>query len=147
MLKNEVNRLVAQGIAAAEEGNTLVALVHFENALRLAPTPLVGSYLGYCLARERRQLQRGRALCQQALEADPNTSTHYLNLPRIQLLGGQKPKAIATFRHGLKFGRNPHIVKELKRLGLRKAPVFAGLDRGHLLNRFTGKVLSRLKLR
>ncbi len=147
MIKNEANRLVAQGIAAAEEGNTLVALVHFENALRLSPTPLVGSYLGYCLARERRQLQRGLALCQQAIEADPNNGTHYLNLARVQLLSGQKAKAITSLRKGLKFGRNPHIVEELKRLGLRKAPVFGGLERSHLLNRFTGKVLSRLKLR
>jgi len=66
---------------------------------------------------------------------------------RILLLAGRRDRAIMVFRQGLKASPNPRIISELKKLGLRKPPVFANLDRQHLLNRVSGKVLSKLGLR
>lgn len=147
MADENLRRMIAQGIAAANQENTLMALVHLENAAREEASPLLNSYLGYCLAKERHQLARGLALCQQAIQDEPQKTDHYLNLGRIYLLAGQKNQAISTLRRGLKVGRNPRIVQELKKLGLRKSPVFSGLERNHPANKYAGILLQRLGFR
>lgn len=147
MSGEDLHSLLRKGIAAADEGQTLVGLLHLENAVKLGSTPLLLSYLGYCSARERRQFRKGLALCQEALEAEPNNSQHYLNQGRIYLEAGQKNLAIKAFRRGLKLGKNRQIADELRLLGLRKTPVFASLPRDNPLNRFAGKLLTRLGMR
>lgn len=147
MTATELNSLIDRGMTAIERGNTLMALLFFEDAAILKRTPAVLSCLGYCLAREHRQLQKGTSLCLEAMQKDPHNALHYLNLGRIYLLARQKQLAIQTFRRGLKTGRNPQIIQELKRLGIRKRPVFSGLHREHPLNRFFGVFFSRLGMR
>jgi tetratricopeptide (TPR) repeat protein len=144
MMNNEQpQRLLEQAMAAAEEGNTLLALMQLERLPADCRPPLAWSYLGLCLARERRQYRRGQGLCQQALQQEPANSRHYLNLGRIYLLAGRKSLAIAAFRRGLKFGRDRAIMDELKALGLRRAPVFSAFDRSHLVNRLAGRLRQR----
>ena len=138
---------VERGEAAAEQGNTLVALFHLENAALLGCTPTLASYLGYCLAQERRQFKKGAGLCREALKQEPEQAIHYLNLGRVYLAAGEKVLAIKTFRQGLKFGRNRLIVEQLKKLGIRKQPVFCALSRSHPLNKHFGLLFTRLGMR
>ena len=140
-------QLVEKGIAAADQGNTLDALLHFETAASLGSTPTLSSYLGYCLARERRQFKEGTGLCRQALLKEPEQAVHYLNLGRVLLAAQEKQLAITTFQRGLKRGRHRLILEELKKLGMRKPPVVPFLSRSHSLNRFLGMVLTRLHMR
>lgn len=143
----EGGKLIEAGVAAAEAGNTLLALMHFEEASRTLQPPLLKSYLGYCLTREKKDAQKGIALCEEALRLEPANSLHYLNLARIFLLVGRKPKAIAMLRKGLKFQRNKAIIELLQSLGVRREPVFSSLPRDHPLNRYAGILLCRLGLR
>lgn len=143
----ELNELIAKGMAALEKKNTLVALLLFDEAVAIKRTPTVLSCLGYCLAQEHRKWQKGTSLCLDAIRQDPHNALHYLNLGRIYLLAGQKQLAIQTFRKGLKTGRNPQIIQELKQLGLRRRPVFSALRREHPLNRYFGIVFARLGMR
>ncbi len=138
---------VKRGVAAAEQGNTLEALFHLETAALLESTPTLTSYLGYCLARERHQYKKGARLCLEALKEEPQQTLHYLNLARVYLAAGEKARAIRTMRQGLKLGRNRLLLEELKRLGLRKQPVFRSLARGHPLNKHAGLIFSRLGIR
>lgn len=147
MPDKELNTLIRKGLAELEKGNTLLALVHFEDAARLDDSPLVRSHLAYCLARERRQLQKAATLCSTALQEEPGNPVHYLNLGRIYLLAGQKNRAIQTWRRGLKIGRIPQIVEELKKLGTRKPPVLKALGREHPANRYLGILLQKLGMR
>lgn len=147
MPDRELNNLIKKGVAAVEKGNTLLALVHFEDAAKLEDSPLVHSYLAFCLAKERRQLQKALTLCAEALQREPNNPVHYLNLGRIYLLAGQKTRAIQTLRRGLKAGRNRQIVDELKRLGHRRQPVLGTLGREHPLNKYLGILLKKLGMR
>ncbi len=135
--------LLERAVAAAEEGNTMLALMHLEHLPEDCRPPLAWSYLGYCIARERRQYRRGVNFCQQALQQDAANQIHYLNLGRIYLLAGQKSRAINTLRRGLKFGRDPRLVGELKQLGVRRPPIFPALDRAHPLNRLAGRLRHR----
>ena len=139
--------LTNKGIAAADKGETLVALLHLENASKLGSSPLLASYLGYCLASERRQFRKGIALCQEAIKVEPKQVLHYLNLGRTYLEAGQKPLAIQTFRQGLRLGRNRLIAEQLAILGIRKPPVFASLGRNNPVNQIAGRLLARLGIR
>jgi tetratricopeptide (TPR) repeat protein len=147
MTNAELKYLITQGTFAVERGNFLLGLVHFEAASEIEKTPTVDSYLGLCLAGERRQFQRALALCGVACQRDPTNSLHYLNLGRVYLIAGQKSNAIRIFRRGLKIGRNPRIVTELKNLGVRKPPVMAVLPRENPLNKYLGLLSAKLGFR
>jgi len=138
---------VERGAAAAEQGNTLGALIHLENAALHGSTPLLASYLGYCLARERHQFEQGATLCLEALEQEPGQAIHYLNLGRVYAAAGQRELTIKTLYRGLELGGNCLILEELKRLGIRKEPVFRSLPRSHPLNKYLGLLFARLGIR
>jgi tetratricopeptide (TPR) repeat protein len=147
MTDQDFREQVKRGVAAAEQSNTLEALFYLENAALLRTTPTLTSYLGYCLARERRQFKKGAGLCLEALKQEPQQAIHYLNLGRVYLAAGEKVRAIKTLRQGLKLGRNRLILEELKKLGIRKQPVFRSLSRGHPLNKHAGLLFTRLGMR
>ena len=146
-MHEDLHSLISKGEKALASGETLVALVYFETAARLSPAPAIKSALAYCLARERQQYQKALALCREALGADPADPRHYYHLGRTYLLAGQKTQAIAAFRRGLKQQRYQPIIDELRRLGVRKPPVFTSLPRDHILNRSAGILLTRLGTR
>lgn len=147
MPDQELNNLIRKGLAEMERNNTMLALIHFEDAAKLEDSPLVRSYLAFCLAREHRQMQKAAALCTGALQDEPGNPVHYLNLGRIYLLAGQKNRAIQTWRRGLKFGHHPQIAAELRNLGRRKPPVLKSLGREHPLNKQLGRLLQKFGLR
>ena len=147
MASQEFHKLVERGAAAAERGNTLDALFHLESALRYGSTPRLNSYLGYCLAKERREFKEAADLCLEALKLEPAQAVHYLNLGRVYLAAGQKAAAIRALRRGVKFGKSRAIIEELKRLGIRKAPVVSSLPRNHPVNKHLGLLFKRFGVR
>lgn len=147
MTTDNLNQLVTNGLDALQRGDTLQGLVRFEQAYALARTPLVSSYYGYCLALEGQSLKLARACCRDAIRAEPANSLHYLHLGRVYLLAGKRRKAIRTFHLGLVHGPDPRIVLELKRLGIRRSPVFPALPRRHPINRIFGRLLHWAGLR
>ncbi len=144
MSLSSFTKLIDQGIAALNRDDTFNALVFFQEAADLETPPVVLSCLGYCLAKEQGETRKGVSLCLQALQQDPGDVLHYLNLGRSYLVAGQKPLAVRTFRKGMKIKRHPGIVAEMKKLGLRRKPVFSSLSRENLLNRYTGFLLHHL---
>ncbi|OHB25627.1 MAG: hypothetical protein A2X84_05395 [Desulfuromonadaceae bacterium GWC2_58_13] len=146
-MATDLEQLIAKGLSALEEGHALVAAMHFEAAAKINRTPTVASCLGYCLAKEYQQFQMGSSMCVSALKQEPDNALHYLNLARIQDLAGQRQKALATLRKGLRQKGHHQIVAELRRLGLRKSPIFPHLSRDNPLNKYGGKIFKRLGLR
>lgn len=142
MSTEQFQTLVRKGLKSMHDGDTLMALIHFEEAARIDKPPLVRSCLAYCLAKEKKNYGKAIAMGLSARQENPQKSLHYLNLGRIYLLADRKRSAIATFRQGLKMERNPEIVAELRKLGLRKPPPLSALPREHLLNRLLGKCLT-----
>ncbi len=147
MTATEAEQEFARGLAAFRKGNSPAALTHFEKAAQLAALPLHLSYLGYCIARERGQLKRGIALCQDALAHEPAHAVHFLNLGRIHLVAGNKLEAIRIFREGLSHGPSQELVAELDTLGTRKPPVIKALHRNNPITKYLGMLLHRLGLR
>ena len=159
------SEVVQKAIAAVDWGDTLHGLIALESVPALREIPVANSYLAYCMAKERGQYREAIRLCEAALKAEPHNPAHYLNLGRILMLTKQKAKALATFRKGLSTdavtekspaaespadGRAKQqalILAELRRLGIRKRPPFPSLPREHPLNRVTGRVLAKFRLR
>jgi len=143
-MSDTISSLLQRAERALERDETLVALLQLEAAHAIEPLPGVKSKLAYCLARERRQYKQARALCLEALNAEPNNPDHYYQLSRIHLLTGKKQASMKTLRKGLKFKRHQPIIDELNRLGFRKEPYFTSLPREHFLNRSAGILLAKL---
>jgi predicted Zn-dependent protease len=135
------------GLALFKAGNILRALGHFEKAMAEHPTSLCASYYAFCMAKERGHVKKGIALCREALEKDPATPVHYLNLARIHLLGQNKDDAITVLREGMQHSPDPELKDLLDHIGVRKPPVVSTLPRNHPINRYLGLILSRLGLR
>lgn len=138
---------VEAAIDEARTGSTLVALVELEDLVRLSSHPQIMAWLGYCLAKEKRDFSRAMVLCVSAVETAPDNSDLYLALGRVYRLAGRRYQALTTLRKGLKMGRNELIVEELTAMGLRKDPVFSFLDRTNPLNVMAGRMLSRFGIR
>jgi tetratricopeptide (TPR) repeat protein len=143
-MESSYQQLVDKGFKSLRKGDSLVAMIHFENAFRINPSPAVKSGLAYCLARERQQFQKAQQLCQQAAAEEPGNPDHYYQLGRIYLLANKRKSAILAFRKGLKQKRHQPIIDELHRLGIRNPPVFSSLARDHFLNRSVGKLLAKI---
>lgn len=147
MTAHNPEELITQGIKAANTGKTAEALEYLEPAVKLRSTPTAWSYLAYCLARERGQVEHAIKICEEAIRKDPRASAHYLNLGRVLLLAERRSEAIQTLRQGLLYESNPRIKTELHRLGLRKPPVLGFLKRENPLNKYLGIMLVKMRLR
>lgn len=147
MLPADADALLRKGIEALENGHEHLALTCFEEAAQTANSPLLVSYLAYCRGIVRGEHAEACAMLEGAITQDPRNPLHYLHLARILIKSGDKRKAIEAVRRGLQFGSNDSLCAELDSLGTRTAPVFPSLGRCHPLNRFLGKVFSKLGLR
>jgi len=147
MSTEQFHSLVQNGLKAMHDGETLMALMSFEDAARISKPPLVRSCLAYCLAKEKKLYSKAIAMAMSARQENPQKSLFYLNLGRIYLLAGHKKSAMTTFRQGLKMERNPQIIDELKVLGFRRPPPLPSLARENLLNRMLGKCLTMANMR
>jgi len=143
----EAETLYNTGVEALRTGDSLTALNCFEKAARIERRPVYLSNLAFCLAKEKREFPKAISLCKEAIKYDPRNSVLFLYLGRIHLLAGQKKDAIRIFRMGLRTEKNQEIVKELERLGNRKAPVLPFLERGNPLNKFLGIMLKKTGIR
>ena len=147
MNKDELEDLVVKGVAALENEHTHLALVCFERAAEIEKSPVIVSGLGFCLAAARGDVEKGLALCREAIAREPDRVFHYRNLGSVLLLAGENQEAIQVFREGLRLGNDEGIVRRLDSLGTRKPPVFKSLSRKHFLNRTLGLVMDRLGFR
>jgi tetratricopeptide (TPR) repeat protein len=136
-----------RGLKSLHAGDTLAALACFEKAATQGRKPVYLSFLGFCIAKERGQVQKGIALCSEALEREPENVTHFLNLGKIYLVSGNKQEAIRVLRNGLALGLNKEVTDLLDAIGTRKPPLFPALSRKNPLNRYLGQLLSWLGFR
>jgi tetratricopeptide (TPR) repeat protein len=143
----DARHLYNKGITHLSEGKTLSALSCFENALKKEDSPSLWSYYALCIAKERGQVKKAILLCKEAMQQEPDSAVHYLNLGRIYLFIRHKAEAITLFREGLKHGANEEIIKELDTLVPRKTPILSFLKRENPINKYSGIILKALRLR
>ncbi|MBJ6799118.1 tetratricopeptide repeat protein [Geomonas propionica] len=145
--QEDAEKLLSRALASFSAGEYQAALALLERALKLEDNPLLHSYLGLCIAKERGQVKKGRELCLASLELEPQNPVHYLNLARVHQVARDKPQALEALRKGMGVGGSEEIVALLAILGKRKPPPLRFLSRDHLLNKWLGIAFSRIGLR
>ncbi|HMK49152.1 MAG TPA: tetratricopeptide repeat protein [Thermodesulfovibrionales bacterium] len=113
--------------------------------------PLVFSFHGYLNASVNKNFTEGINTCWGAFDVlrglAPDQEKYfqpilYLNLGKAYLVSGRKKEAITAFRNGLRIDpESKDLLKEMKRLGVRKNPPFPFLSRSNSLNKYLGKIL------
>jgi tetratricopeptide (TPR) repeat protein len=140
-----------KGIDAVARGEFQEALAHFEASLHRQrqaaggqPTLRALSYYGLCLAMASNRLREARALCEAAVEGEFYNPEMYLNLGKVYIRSGDRSRAYGAFVRGLQL--NPGdtaLVRQVRRLGMRRPPVLGFLSRRHVLNRLLGRLRGR----
>jgi len=147
MANEEAEQLLAKGLEALDNDREYLALICFQQAIRLEWTPLACSSLAFCMAKVMRNYPEAINLACKAIDREPENPVHYKHLGRIYLLAGENEEGVKMLRQGLQFGETVSIVQELERLGIRKPPIFRNLPRSHPINKYTGVFLAWLGLR
>jgi tetratricopeptide (TPR) repeat protein len=137
-----MEQLEKEGDEALRNGETAYALECYTKLMDLERKGEYCSALAYCIAREKRAFKEAITLCNEAIRKDPKSNRHFLLLGRIYLLADRRKEAFRAFNLGLRHGPSVDIVNELKRLGMRKAPVLSFLRREHPINKYLGKLLA-----
>jgi tetratricopeptide (TPR) repeat protein len=135
------------GLKALATDRLADALKWFRKAVEENKSPLACSYLAYCLAMEEGSYREAVAICMDAMKDEPQNPGIYLNLGRIYLLSGHKRAALRAFQLGLRYGKNPEIVREFNRLGRRLSPPLPFLTRANPLNKMLGKIMKKVGMR
>ena len=136
--------LVEEGIKAAEDGNTRLALDLFNQLKSTETSPLVASYLAYCLACEQKSFRKALDMANDALQADRLHPLIYLNMGRVFLEAGYEKKAMQTFRKGIRCQRHPLLLRKFESLSNRRPMPFPFLQRSNPLNIVVGKIFSKV---
>jgi predicted Zn-dependent protease len=131
-----------RGKRALESGELLEALAAFEAAHRAdMENAEYQSYYGLLHALERGRTREGLELARAAAERAPQLPNVHVNLARVLVASRDKAGAVSALRQGLEHHPgNTTLLGELKKLGVRKPPVFKNLPRDHLLNKYAGKI-------
>jgi tetratricopeptide (TPR) repeat protein len=135
------------GLKALATDRTTDALEWFKKAVEENKSPLVYSYFAYCQAKEDGNYREAVAICMDALKNEPQNPEIYLNLGRIYLMSGHKRAALRAYQLGLRYGKNPEIVREFNRLGRRQHPPLPFLPRANPLNKMLGKFMKKVGIR
>ena len=134
-----------KAVRLAQAGLYSEALDIFEKNLMSTLKPGALSYYALCLAVEEEEYDRAVNMCLMAGEKEFYNPDIYLNLGRVLLKAGRKTRALNAFRKGLKFDEaNEALRSEIRKLGLRREPIFSFLPRGNVLNKFCGLLACRV---
>ena len=152
MLNKAAEESFRKGLEAFRvNGSGLKAMAFFEAALTLdvkenndEGQARYRSYLGLCFVLRDQDLEKGLSLCRQAAEEEFFNPQMWLNLGRAEMKAGHRWRAHKALVRARRLApENPDIVRELQRLGMRRAPFFTFLPRDHWINIWMGKFTYR----
>ena len=101
------------------------------------------SYYGLCLAQNRSQSRLHDALkhCRKAAQMEAYRADVWMNLGRVAMAAGRRGEAYRAFDRGRSLDPTHRgIVKELRRLGVRRPPAVSFLPRQNPINVFLGRL-------
>ena len=149
MTRSASRRTFGKGLNAVGRARYLEALAYFEAAMQIearsgarAPMRYL-SYYGLCLAMVSRRIDAARQICERAVRAEFFNPDLYLNLGRVCARGGDRQAAFSALVRGLHLNpRHGGLIREIRRMGIRRRPVVQFLNRGNPVNRVLGRLRS-----
>ena len=110
-------------------------------------TPMIMSAQALCMAEVKKEFKAAVNMCHEAIKKEPKNPEHYYRQGRILTLSGRKKDSIWVLRMGLRYGKHKGIIDLLGAMGIRRPPPLVFLSRSNPLNKYLGKLLTRLNLR
>jgi tetratricopeptide (TPR) repeat protein len=137
-----------RGRALLAESRDVDALECFRSAHQIdRANPRYRSFYGLGLALVERRFEKALELCRSAAKEEFFNPELYHNLARVHMAFGFKSEAIRYLRRGLMIDpANAGLASDLERLGRRRMPVLQFLPRNHPVNRWLGRMRTRLGL-
>ena len=140
-----------QGMGELRYGRPREALGMFRRAITISseatePTKRRARYLSYCgicVFNTGGPLAEAYTLCRRAVEIDGTDPNLWRNLARVAGAAGRQGQAYRALSHAL--GVNPDhrgVLRDLRRLGLRRSPVLFFLSRANPFNVVLGRIRS-----
>jgi tetratricopeptide (TPR) repeat protein len=131
------------------------ALKLLKDGLAVFPAePLLLSYYGFLLSKAENNHWEGVRVCRDAISKLEGRATtdrerlypiYYLNLGRVYLEANRKREAFRAFDIGLGYDpKNASITEEIRKSGKRRKPILPFLRRSNPLNKYLGKLISRV---
>ena len=144
----EFQLLLRRGNGASALGILIMALEKYPN------DPFLLSYYGCLIAVVENKAKEGVRICEDAIKhldkSMPFGSeffypAFYLNLSRAHLKNNNRKEAVNALQKGLSIDQdNRDILWELKKMGERKKPVVPFLKRNNPINKYIGKLHSKI---
>jgi len=145
--QDEIKRQVEEISGCIGNGDYRAALAAVEQIPLAARTPLALSAYALCTAVLKATYKSSVNLCHEAIKKDSKNPEHYYRQGRILILAGKRKDAIWVLRMGLRHGRHKEILETLASMGIRRPPPINFLQRSNPLNKYLGKLLTKLNLR
>ena len=135
-----------EGVRLLQDGYPTDAYERFQRASELEKqNPYYLSFLGISMGRAKIKLDLAVDLCKTAVKMKSNAAQLYLNLAEVSRRAGKQDDALEILEQGLTYFKDDDRFKRARAgLGKRRPPVFSLLARGHVLNRFFGKIRHRI---
>lgn len=142
----EAEKEYKEGMTHYRNGYYGKALAKLQRAVELDKlNPVYISYLGLLVARATKKHSEAEQLCHTALRLKRTEVQGYLNLAEVYILEGKKSDAVEALTIGLQLTkRDVRLIRALRKLGVRRPPVFPFLERRNFLNRHAGKLRHRV---
>ncbi len=141
--------LFEKGLAWLKRGEMLTALSFFERSFGLDPSNSAClSYMALLVGLERGRVRKAITMAEEAVSRSPEIPALHVNLGRLYNRAGKNEEALQAVRKSLKNGRMlPEAIALLNEINPRMKPLFSFLPRGHLINRWAGKILKKTGFR
>lgn len=135
-----------QGLRMLRDGHPSDALAHFNKAADLEKhNPYYMSFVGVSLARAERTWTPALKLCEMALSMKRKEVQLYLNLAEVYMSARRREEALMTLDRAVaSLGPDVRILRARMKLGSRRSPVLAFLNRQNILNRQLGILRHRI---
>jgi predicted Zn-dependent protease len=142
----ERNQVFSNALKAYREGSLRYAAAGFRRVIEDgSEDPRHLSYCGLLMAIGEGKVREGLELCENALEKAFYDPEMYLNLAKLHFLTGWRSRAVHVLRQGLRVDPNDNrLHRELQRIDFRSKPAFSFLGRNHPVNKYVGRVKTRL---
>ena len=141
--QEDYGAFIEEGIKAAEDGNTRLAL-DLCNQLKFTEiSPLVASSLAYCLACDKK-LSGRPWIWLMTLSWRPVTSVDLSQYGPGFSGCWLRKKTMQAFRKGVCCQRHPLLLRKIVSLGNRRPMPFPFLQRSNPLNIFVGRIFSKV---
>ena len=146
MTEEEFNEAMGKGIMLLKKGHAIDAVFLFEELIeKVGKNSAAYSLLGLAMAKAKVEIKKAEKYCIEAIKMQPSRADYYNNLAEVYIIARKRNKAIKVLERGAKACKNKKpLLKEWRKLGMRKSPPLPFLSRSNPVNKYLGLLKKKI---